>query len=122
MRNCASEVWSGAYHRAAPARTRWDHPGMTNKRLQLHLPGLANQALAETAVGFARDLHESGVLIDLARGEQDALGPQRDFAIAAGPRKRDAFPDQPPPQTQSAPGRIDQQQPQFGNLVAVPDQ
>jgi hypothetical protein len=29
MRNCASEVWSGACHRAAQAPTRWDHPGMT---------------------------------------------------------------------------------------------
>ena len=35
MRNCASEVWSGACHRAALARTRWDHPGMTKALLTI---------------------------------------------------------------------------------------
>ncbi len=43
--------------------------------LQLHLPGLADQALAETAMRLACHQHKSGILIDLARGGQNALGP-----------------------------------------------
>ena len=50
-------------------------PGMTQNKLQLPLPGLADQALAETAVRFGGDQHEAGVLIDLSRGDQNALGP-----------------------------------------------
>src|ERR1700690_1137805 len=93
---------------------------MTNvETLQLQLPGLADQALAETAVRLAGDKHESGLLINLAPGDQNALGPQRDRAIAAGPRKGDALSDQPFAQSMSAPGRVDQQQSQFGDLVAV---
>ena len=54
---------------------------------QFQLPGLADQVLAETAVRLGGDQHEAGVLIDLAGGDQDALGPQRDLAIAAGLRE-----------------------------------
>src|SRR3981081_3659119 len=86
------------------------------------LPGLADQVLAETAVRLGGHQHETGILINLARGEQNALGPQRDLAIAAGLRKRDAFADQPFAQSLSASGRIDQQQTQFGDIVGMPDQ
>ena len=71
-------------------------PGMTANKSKLQLPGLADQALAETAVRLGGHQHESGVLIDPARGDQDALGPQRDLAIAACAREGDAFGDQPP--------------------------
>src|ERR1700733_10651179 len=78
---------------------------------QFQLPRLADQALAETAVRFAANQHESRVLINPAGGDQDALGPQRDLAIAALPRERQAFGDQPLAESRAAPGRIDQQQP-----------
>ena len=78
--------------------------------------------MPKTAVRLAVDQGEAGVPIDFARGDQDALGPQRDFAIAALPRKGEAFGDQPSAESLSAPGRIDQQQPQFGDIVGVPDQ
>ena len=97
--------------------------GMSRRiRSQLALPGLADQVLAKAAVRLGRHQHEAGVLIDLAGGDQNALGPQRDLAIAAGLRERDAFADQPLAEPLSAPGRIDQQQAQLGDVVAVPDQ
>ena len=73
-------------------------------------------------MGLARHRHEPGILIDLACGDQDALRPQRDPAIAAGLRERDAFGDEASPEPMSAPGRIDQQQTQFGDVVRVPHQ
>src|SRR6478735_8191077 len=63
--------------------------------------------------GILADQFEPGLLIDFAGGDQHALGPQRDPAIAAGLRERDAFADQPPAQSLSAPGRVDQQQAQL---------
>ena len=51
---------------------------------QFELPGFADQALAETAVRLGGDQLEAGFLIDFARGDENALGPQRDLAIAAG--------------------------------------
>src|ERR1700733_6908506 len=89
---------------------------------QLAFPGLANQALTKTAMRLGGHQHESGVLINFSRSDQNALGPQRDLAIAAGLGEGDAFGDQPLAQSLSAPGRVDQQQPQFGDIVAVPDQ
>ena len=97
--------------------------GVSRRRAsQFQFPGLADQALTETAVRLGGDELEPGLLIDLACGDQDALGPQRDPAIAAGFRERDAFGDQPMAQSLSASGRVDQQQPQLGDIVGVPDQ
>ena len=48
--------------------------------------------------------------------------PQRNLAIAACPGECDALADQPLAEPLSAPGRVDQQQPQLCDLVAVPDQ
>src|SRR5450631_1546622 len=92
------------------------------KKSQLPFPGLADQALPKTAVRLGGDLDETGILVDLAGGDQDALGPQRDFAIAAGLRESDAFGDQPFAQSTAATGRIDQQQPQLGDIVGVLDE
>src|SRR6202040_3810465 len=97
-------------------------PGMTSRNSQLALPGLADQALPKAAVRLAGHEFKSGVLVDPARGDQDALGPQRDLAIAAGPREGDAFGHQPPAETLSTSGRIDQQQPQFCDVIGMPDQ
>ena len=95
MCNCTSEV------RAKRV------PRNDGEKSQLPFPGLADQALPKTAVRLGGDQDESGILVDLAGGDQDALGPQRDFAIAAGLREGDGFGDQPPAESLSAPGRID---------------
>jgi hypothetical protein len=54
MRNCASEVWSGACHRAARAPTRWDHPGMTETSVVRIAKGI--QRHREWGVFFAEML------------------------------------------------------------------
>src|SRR5688500_12213744 len=90
--------------------------------LEIALPGLADQALSKTAMRFGRHQLEDGVLVDATRGDQNALRPQRDLAIAAGFCEGDAFADQFLAEPLSAPGRFDQQQPQLGDIVAVLDQ
>src|SRR4051812_18297568 len=89
---------------------------------QLQLPRLADQVLAEAAVGLFSDQYEAGVLIDLAGGEQDALGPERDLAIAAGAREGDAFGDEALAEAVSASSGVDDEQPDFRDVVAMPHQ
>ena len=78
--------------------------------------------MPKTVMRFFADALKSGALINFARGDQDALGPQRDLAVAALARKADAFAHQSLAKPLAAPARIDQQQPQFCNLVGLPDQ
>ena len=66
---------------------------------------------------LARDQREAGVLIDLARGDQDALGPQRDPLVALLARGADALLDQRAPDAKAARVLLHQQQPQLGDVV-----
>jgi hypothetical protein len=58
---------------------------------QLAFPGLADQVLPKTAMWLGLHEHKARVLIDLASGNQNALRPKRDAAIAAGAREGDAW-------------------------------
>eukprot|EP01035_Chromulina_nebulosa_P031621 gene31621-42163_t len=89
---------------------------------QHQLPRLPDQVLPEAAMRLLRDQHEAGLLIDLACSAEIALGPQRDLAIAAALRERDAFAHQALPEPQAAAGGVHQQQPQLCDVVGVPDQ
>jgi hypothetical protein len=71
-------------------------------------------------VRLGGDQHESGILVNSARGDQNALGP--DLAIAALTPEGHALGDQPPAKSLSAAGRVDQQQPQFSDVVGMPDE
>src|SRR3984885_5928226 len=108
----SSHRHSGAPRRGEPGISRfrvWSFGPSRNdeekmEQLQFHLPGLADQALTKAAMRFAGDQHKARILIDFPRGDQNALGPQRDPAIAAGPREGDALSDQPFAQSMAAPG------------------
>jgi len=68
------------------------------------------------------DAAESGLLIQAARGIQVALRPKRDLRVAGLPREPDAFVDEPSADAQSARLRLDQQQPEFGDLFRFLDE
>src|ERR1700681_3522885 len=122
MCNCTSEVWSGACQRAAQGADPLGPSRNDGEKSQLAFPSLADQVLAEAPVRLGGHQNETGILIDLTGGDQDALGPQRDFAVTASLRERDAFSDQPCAQSLAATGRIDQEQPQFGDIVGLLDE
>ena len=63
----------------------------TAQELQFHFPGLPDQIDAETVVRLFPGEAKAGGLIDAARGEQHALRPQRDLAVAALACKADAL-------------------------------
>jgi hypothetical protein len=71
---------------------------------------------------LGRHEREAGIPINPAGGDQNALGPQRDLAIAAGFCECDAFGDQPLAQSLSTSGRIDNEQADFRDIVAVSHQ
>src|SRR5437016_1644527 len=61
------------------------------RALQIQFPGLACEIDAETVMPLFRHALETGTLIDAARGNEDALGPERDLAIALLAREADAL-------------------------------
>src|SRR4029079_3134794 len=85
--------------------------------LQIALPGLADQVLTETPMWFRRDQREAGVPVDVALGEQDALGPQRYPLVALLACSADALLDQRAPDAEPARLFLHKQQAQLGEGV-----
>src|SRR5258708_2990843 len=94
-------------------------PGMTSK---LQIPGLADEIDAKAVMLLFLHPLESGARVDAARGDQDALGPQRDRAVAAVFCEADALLDQRTADTEPARFFFHQQQAQFRDLVGSLDQ
>src|SRR5258708_4955130 len=88
-----------------------------NDELQLQLPGLADEVDAKAVMLLLPDAAKPRPLVDSARGDQDALGPQRDRGVAGLPRKADALLRQRAPDAQPARLSLHQQQAQFCDLV-----
>src|SRR6266852_9587144 len=89
---------------------------------QLQLPGLADEIDAKTMVLLFLDEAKSGALINSARGDQDALGPERDRCIAGLSCEMDALLGEGAPDAKSSRLFLHQQQPQFRGLVRRLDQ
>jgi hypothetical protein len=68
------------------------------------------------------DAAEAGLLIQAARRIQVALRPQRDLRVAGLPREPDAFVDEPSADAEPARLRLDQQQPQLGDVLRFLDE
>src|SRR6266702_3047802 len=77
--------------------------------LQRQLPGLPDQLRAEHAVLFLLDEAKAGPLIDMARGVQHVVGPQRQRFVSGLSREPHAFLDQPRADAEPARMRLDQQ-------------
>src|ERR1044071_4680271 len=82
-------------------------------RSKLQVPGLRDQLRAEALVRLRGDLLEPVRFVELARGGEHALRPQRDLAIARLAREGETGRDQLVADAQAALTRIDQQQPQL---------
>jgi len=52
------------------------------RRVEVQLPGLADEVFAEAVVAFLADEVEAGLFVDAAGGEQIALRPEGDAEVA----------------------------------------
>src|ERR1700694_2130955 len=95
---------------------------MTRLALKLQLPGLADEIDAETVVLLFAHAAKSGTLINSARGDQDALGPERDRCIARLPGETDTLLGECAPDPKPSRLFLHQQQAQLRDLVGRLDQ
>src|SRR5947209_7706511 len=91
-------------------------------RLQIHLPRLPHEIDAKAVMLRLRDLLEPRALIDAARGDQNALRPQRHLAIAPLARAADALLDQRTADAEPARLLLQAEQPQLCDAVAAIDE
>src|SRR5207248_11736589 len=84
-------------------------------RPQEQLAGLGDQVLGKAVVRLLVDFDKTRSGIDVARGEQVALRPQSNLAVADGPGKADELVDQAPADAQTARFWLNQEQAQFAN-------
>src|SRR5215468_1938716 len=96
-------------------------PGSAQLDLALQIPRLAGELLAELLVRLAGDELEAGALVDAARSDQYAGGPQRHLVVAGVAGKAYGLVDQPRADANPARLALHQQQPQPCHLVAVLD-
>lgn len=84
-------------------------------RVEIELPGLADEVFAEAVVALFVDEVEAGLLIDVAGGMEIALRPEGDSAVAGLFGEDDALVDQRCAEAGSAGGGFDQQQAELGD-------
>lgn len=87
--------------------------------LQLAVPGLADEVVAEAVVGFLGDEREPVALVDAAGGGEHVVGPQRDRLVTGVPCGCEALVDQAGAQAQAACFRVDEQQAQLRGPVVL---
>src|SRR5580765_8962845 len=87
--------------------------------LEVALPGFADQVDAERMMRLLGDKLEARPRVNAARRGEDALRPQCHSPVAGFPGKAQAFVDEALAEAEPARLRIDDQQPQLGDLVAL---
>src|SRR5436190_24332821 len=90
--------------------------------LKLHLPRLADKIVTKTVVRLLIDQPKASLLVDAARGHEDALRPQRHRRVADFACGADAFVHQRLADAKPARLRLDQQQAQFADALAGIDE
>src|SRR5215211_7387624 len=86
--------------------------------LQLQLPVLADEVLAEAVMLFFLYHLEPFLLVDAPGGVEHAVGPERELFVAAAPGETDALLDEVGAQAQATGLWLDQEKPQFGDRIA----
>src|SRR5262245_13271829 len=99
--------------------TRRSPPGRT---LQLELPGLADQAVAEAVVRLLGHQAVAGRFVDVARGLQAAVRPQHDLPVALLAREALAFVDEALADPEPAGGGLDVEHPELRDGRRLLDQ
>src|ERR1700754_1960906 len=95
---------------------------MTAPGLQRQLPGLADEIDTERMVRLFRDELEACAPVDVARGDEDALRPQHDLAVALLTGEADALLRQRAADAEPPGFPVHQEQANLGHLVRTPDQ
>src|SRR5262245_48102351 len=106
---------------AAAATTGSSFTRSAARASQLELPGFTHEIVPEAVVRLLVHQAKPGLLVDLPGGEQDAVGPERELAVAALPREPDALGHEPGADAEAAGAGLDQQQAQPGDGLRPPD-
>src|SRR2546421_506180 len=85
---------------------------------------MPNCVMPSRAIGRRSRVNETeaGLRVDLAGGDEHAVGPERDLAIAGLPREAHAFCDQSCADPQAARLRMDDQEPQLADRLRLRDE
>src|SRR5262245_15126157 len=86
-------------------------------RLQLQLPVLSHQIVAEAVMRLLLDQPEPGLFVDMAGGMKEAVRPQHDLLVPGLPGETHAFADQALADAHTPRARLDQQQAQLGHSL-----
>jgi len=78
--------------------------------LEIELPGLAYEVLAEAVMGFFADDGVAFTLVDLACGVEDAVGPKDNAAVARVARECGALVDESAAKAETACRGFDQEE------------
>src|SRR5690606_16854561 len=89
---------------------------ITGRYSQLQLPRLADEIMTETVMRLCVYQPVSLLLIDVPGGDQDAVRPQGDLAVADLAREPGAFLNEPATDPQPAGLRLDEQESQLGHV------
>ena len=82
---------------------------------KLQIPELGHHVLAPAVARFARGEREASLLVNVPRGREHAVRPERDLLVAGRAREAHALVNQPGAEAEPAPFRIDQQQAEAGD-------
>ena len=91
-------------------------------RAQRQFPVLPDQFAAKTVMWLLAHQMKTGGLVNPPRGDQHVVCPQGELAIARSAGKADTLPDKAASNAEPASRRLDEEQSQFGDFFAVPDE
>src|SRR6185295_19114385 len=96
--------------------------GRPTQLAQPKLPRLRHEVAPEAMVRLGRDELEAGLLVEVPRGDEDVVRPQRDAIVAGLAGETDALGDQATADPQAARPRLDEEEAQLRDAVRVADQ
>src|SRR5215208_1171835 len=123
--SCArSAAMRGPGQTASPSATPRKRKvrSMTPGSLELLLPRLPQLLRPEQRVRLGAHQAEAGLLVDVAGGGEDAVGPEGDPPVAGGAGEGDALVHQAAAEPQAARRRLHEQEAQLRHLVGLPDE
>jgi len=117
---CSSSAPScGRSRTPSPGRRRRSIPRSSSTESEPARPGLLDQVVTEGVMGSGVHEIEAGALVQAPRVVQDVVGPQDDLLVARAAREAQALVDQPRADAAPARPRLDEQQAQLSDRVAL---
>src|SRR3989442_5538569 len=109
----AAPTWTAATAAAAAGSAFIERPGGSAPASQRQLPRLSDQVVTKAPMPFAVHELEARALVDAPSGDEHAVRPERDRAIAGLPREADAFGHEPSADAEASRARLDEQEPEL---------